>query len=1240
MRILAFICVFTICCSLTCGADETFVNQGYWTFSYDKESGLWNSLRWKDRVICENPERKVPFERLGPGWNASTPTFIGESWNEKTGELILNYHYNSFKVNEIIDFKALGRNNCIGLKLSFEYMPDASIAEPVKFQDPFLNIPLPKEGDFLFPVTMNLSSSTNEGEGNLASLKAGVEKYGAPGIAPLLICQGSETLIFMPDGRRESTAISFTVGEKSICVKNTAHAGGWAYPGEPQTIGPFYIEVFQGDHDKALKEGVWSLYDAIGIKVPPNIPDWCRDAVLYSFHPGGSVGSDWKDIGGFAPSRDVLLPQLAKIGFNALWILPVEDQPSPYWPRDYYKLDSSLGSEAEYSSLVENAHQLGMTVLQDNVPHGGTPAFAAMRGNKPWELVFDQNGDAFSYWCFDFGNPEWQRHIAGVIEYNMKKYKIDGYRIDVPGGSRSPNWRKKDFPSIAKTPKNIPEEWWKKELAAVGGKLPPLPYGRATDACRRGGLGMLRTIRDTVRQCNPISGAILGEVQYVPYMQEADIIYDVDFCHSIISKMGREISDNFAKKLAKRLEEQKYAEPRDTLRLRYVESHDSMRARSWLGVDATKALTAITMFIHGVPMIHQDSDVGESIFLKKLIEIRKALPEFRGGDAEYFVAEPETVFACFRNKGDLASIALVNLSPNPAEMTLALPENLATKVKMPFNAWGCKNGSILASGLSLKDAPLELFLGPWDYEIVAFRPSSAPCPVKAEATSIAQKRVSPDGKVDIVESKDSFDVETPEYKFSINKSDGLPKLFSDANGNSLLENAKLVSNSPFENDLQPIGSSAVYSVSIDNGTPKLSVSGIFVLGMGSFDFTYVFLKDAVKINATVKGRNGATRFGLAFPFKEAERWQISTAEGVLDDFYAPRHLNGVASANGSIYYRPQGSPVLWQARSNPLDPGRPVLRVQNHSSGIEIAMENLLAGGLDNVMLADSLGKDVSLHAILFWRDNDKWERPINDRRENFTAVLRVAPEPLSVLKERHIFKAGDCTIENLSYGWKISTPRYSVVLERTGGSIVSLGCAGKIPVLCNNALSLYTDKGFAKSSAAASNDVETGVRIWQQGKALHMRFSGMLRGVGRHALLRPPIWFSNDYIFDESSLKLSWGVMCDKPQANNVFLAWSAKIPDAAHFEALKNGIRVSTGNFNTALRSGTGPALPDTLKILNEKEKAIVSLSSISYPQEFSGPSVFVQEDKLFIALFSGNTQNIQAGKWYQCSMSITPF
>lgn len=94
---------------------------------------------------------------------------------------------------------------------------------------------------------------------------------------------------------------------------------GWAEPNEPQSVGIAFLEVVPTNLPTALRTDFWCFYDDVGIKVPPDRPDWVHKVALYSFDAGGTIGSDFRDLDG-------------------------------------------LGTPEEYKALISEAHRLGLKV--------------------------------------------------------------------------------------------------------------------------------------------------------------------------------------------------------------------------------------------------------------------------------------------------------------------------------------------------------------------------------------------------------------------------------------------------------------------------------------------------------------------------------------------------------------------------------------------------------------------------------------------------------------------------------------------------------------------------------------------------------------------------------------------------------------------------------------------------------------------------------------------------------------
>ncbi len=445
----------------------------------------------------------------------------------------------------------------------------------------------------------------------------------------------------------ESPTVQITEDKGRFEVRQHLFAAGYLRPDQPQEIGFVSMEVLEGDYWTALAK-LWDWMDSVGLKLPADQPAWMREAILYSFHPGGTTGSHFKDLGGFEAATERLMPTLPRLGVNAVWIMPVEYR-SPYWPLDYYRFMEGIGDGAQYRRLVAKAHELGFHVLQDLVPHGGSPK-AVHNQQHPEFMLHREDGSTLDYWLNDFARPDWQQFIARVAAHYVKEYDVDGYRVDACFGSKEMNWD------------------------------PAIPYARASLATLHGGLDMLRGIRAAVKQLKPEQGALLGEVESARHEAVTDSVYDFGFCYNLCRQWNRMDAGPFVAALQDYLEEQKLSEPRGAVRLRHVESHDSLRAQGWYGVRGMRAMYALSAWIDGMPMIYQGMEDGHALALAEINEIRRSRPEISRGEAFYRAVKCDVpgVFTCLRKLGDRTSVIVINFNREPVKAALSWPGGSAS----------------------------------------------------------------------------------------------------------------------------------------------------------------------------------------------------------------------------------------------------------------------------------------------------------------------------------------------------------------------------------------------------------------------------------------------------------------------------------------------------------------------------------------------------------------------------------
>ena len=1220
--------VLVLFAAVSCFAavEEGSISTGPWKLSWNRDNGNWLVLAWNGCKIADNPSGSLAFEFQAPerNWIVSKSQFKTADWNEARKCLRITRTVGKWLFTEEIVFGVLGDENTISRTLHFTNTGSG----PEKFYDVSIRTAIPPQGEYYLPV----NAFDGRKKGRLEDLKSREKIHSGWNAWPILTAPAPElTVMYVADGRRDRISGSIRREARAIVVDNHFLAKGWAEPGVSQSVGPVYLRVVQGNLDAVFETAVWKWFDDIGLKVPSDRPQWIHDKVLYSMHPAGTIGSSFKDLGGFTAATEELLPRIADLGAGAIWLLPLEDR-SCYWPRDYYKLTDNVGSMDDYRKFVKIAHGLGLKVWQDNVPHGGSPSYGQLRGNKPWWLVFDEKGDALHYWCFDFHEPAWQKYIAGVAEYYVKEVGIDGYRIDAVSGSHEMNWRRKGFPSIDHVPANVPGAWWKKEVEAVGG-VPALSYERGSLALREGGLQMVRTIREQVRKHNP-DGAVLAEVPNAPYMQEGDVVYDFAL-RSVMLRLRGSDPGEFVHGLQEWLYEQKYAEPRGTMRMRYVESHDTLRGAGFFGVSANRAFVALTCWIDGMPMIYHDADTWNMDHFGKILKVRNELEELRRGEAFYnwIDAEPENVFTCVRIHEGNASIAVINFSGEQCTAMIPIPWAKLKKTG-PFRVWNAMTGTAAAGGDVSDIASVKLRLKPWEHTVLAIRPEKAPAPVTWPATAECRPVLSKvEGPISNLEHKAGLKVgeqtvvyECPAYRLEINRDNGMPLSFGDGADRELLKDVSWIC-------------SEGEAVSGRLGKGVFKQGKILEWNFGDAGIAYEFQKDHVRIRLTAGAGCTARRLGLLIRPAIADRCEIMTAEGRLSESITVRHSKGVPGS-GSIYYRPQGSAAVWSSRLIPLLPDEAGVYCfdRSRSSGVAFELDRIESPNTGFMVLDRAAGKD-GVHVAAMLRDSC-WFVQDQPRNDSLDLILKPAGQGTAVSGKSH-----EVRLSHNSLGWVVENDHYRLNLSRAGGVIRQLSDRknGDNIILKNN--DLYTDHGFPVriGNLRTGSDVETISSAWREGKVLHLRFEGMMRGDYRFSQSHPPLWFSVEYAFDSTaSFATRWSIMSEgQVKEDRAFLAWKSVLPGMDGMKLFKDGKKIAEGKVekgrSAETRKLTGSPVPDEIRVFSDG-KTVVQMSSILTRAPEPLHNVFNHRDSLYMAWLDPPDKYIEPGAWYEVRSVVT--
>lgn len=182
---------------------------------------------------------------------------------------------------------------------------------------------------------------------------------------------------------------------------------------------------------------------------PENVKDWrsADKSVKYNDFFGGDI-----------PGITSKLDYLSNLGITGLYLTPICASPSnhKYNTISYTKIDPHFGTDDDMKHMVSEAHKRGIRVMMDGVFNHSGDMF------KPWQDVvkngpaskyydwfcinqwpfsnFGTNSKTGKYYTFGFfdgmpklntSNPKVIKYIIKVVSEWIKKYDIDGIRLDV-----------------------------------------------------------------------------------------------------------------------------------------------------------------------------------------------------------------------------------------------------------------------------------------------------------------------------------------------------------------------------------------------------------------------------------------------------------------------------------------------------------------------------------------------------------------------------------------------------------------------------------------------------------------------------------------------------------------------------------------------------------------------------------------------------------------------------------------
>jgi glycosidase len=573
------------------------------------------------------------------------------------------------------------------------------------------------------------------------SMSLGETPSGHPGMVGLCERESGQTVCVWPYSATEPALGNVWREGDGIRVEYRVLLSDEVEPGQGITGGAMYARTNDAGWE-ALLQDMHPWYDSVGLRVPEDSPEWTTSATLYELHIGNAVVK----YGPYEPLprvQDLLarLPEIKRLGFDTIQIMPHQFF-AGYSVHDYYDVTTQYGEEAALRQVIATAHSLDMRVILDIVVHGCNDKEVARRtyertehSEPEWFLRWieaavehhpyldehpewfmrDEEGQirATYTWAFDHLNPSFQRFLIDVLKFYLLDLGADGFRIDAPTWNYFPNW-KRGLPYRA----GDTYYGWAQLFARARAEL---KQAKPELMLFSEGIGPLHARDFDLRYA-------YEEQWLFPAALQGGGAPAVDMPGQVD---GQPIT---AVELAEWLHERRLSHPAGTRIAHFIDSHDSfwpkaLFRRRIVGPDAWRPCFALCATLDGCLMHYIGGEEGNEEFVRRLLALRRTLPELHHGACDYRALQPDTpmVFAPLRSLGNRHTIPVMSFDSTPTRTRLRLPASLSAPDAGEYTVYDALNDRLLIGAGewgAATSAGLEVELPAYGVAVLVLRPVS------------------------------------------------------------------------------------------------------------------------------------------------------------------------------------------------------------------------------------------------------------------------------------------------------------------------------------------------------------------------------------------------------------------------------------------------------------------------------------------------------------------------------------
>ncbi|MBR3179480.1 MAG: hypothetical protein IKF49_08255 [Clostridia bacterium] len=457
----------------------------------------------------------------------------------------------------------------------------------------------------------------------------------------------TSNVLFVDEVEKWTTA-SWSDENQCPCVGFLAACEGYLDQSSPMDVGTLYLPLRTPAQDSY--DAVSEFWTQLGYHVPDDTSAEEGIVAIYSAHPYGTMDTGYWNKLTLAQYANEL-DQLAGMGFDAVWLLPVFQHTGDnvYEPIDQAVIDPRYGGMDEAKVFIETAHAKGMKVLFDFVPHGPRPIYPFAKEHDNWISKDQDHKNRIEWECvsMDYNNPGYHAYNVELAKMYAETIGLDGARIDCSMGGL-PNWDSSETGLRA---------------SAAGLKAGKNVVSAYREGFKAGGADVL----------------LLPE-NFHPspaYAEVTDVFYDMALYRTLFDLNHRGLdAAAYCEALSHYLEAEGRTSVKGQLKLRFLGNHDTVtwtfdaaRAQVIYGTEKAKAMWMALGWIDGVIFVYQGDEnpsayglQGENLesFFKELIAAkRNYVPNSLSTEYLY---SGTGIFAVRRFDENTNRLVLVNLS--------------------------------------------------------------------------------------------------------------------------------------------------------------------------------------------------------------------------------------------------------------------------------------------------------------------------------------------------------------------------------------------------------------------------------------------------------------------------------------------------------------------------------------------------------------------------------------------------